>query len=217
MAYALRLHYGAGCLWTADWAGTNATLCLSPCERVVDAKPLLFVVMTVSTIVGVDVDEFDCVCFRSLLREVAHCRLLSLSYAQTISLSISPFSYSVLSVVCCTIHTRSMFVCHYQTTSHHHYITRSHHINRYVASPDHITSPSYHQTWCGLVIHITRRYVVSWCVMVYPVCVGPGHHCYRIGAIRFLAICRKRHSWNRVSLVSLIILQRILGFGQGQI
>jgi len=78
---------------------------------VVDTKPLLFVVMTVSTIVGVGVDEFVCVRCRSSLRDVAHSRLLSLSYAESISLSICLFAYSVLSIVCCNIHTRSMFVC----------------------------------------------------------------------------------------------------------
>ena len=51
------------------------------------------------------------ICFQSSLRDVPHSRLLLLSYVETISLSICLFSYSVLSVVCCTIHIRSMFVC----------------------------------------------------------------------------------------------------------
>jgi len=67
--------------------------------------------MTVSTIVGVGVDDFVSVRFRSSLRDVPHSRLLSLSYADTMSLSICLSAYSVLSIVCCTIHTRSMFVC----------------------------------------------------------------------------------------------------------
>jgi len=33
--------------------------------------------------------------------------------------------------------------------------------------------------------------------------VGPGHCCYRIGPIRFLAGWCKRRSWTRVSLVLL--------------
>jgi len=57
-----------------------------------------------------------CRCWCWLLRSFIHrclplSRLLSLSYAQTISLSICLLSSSVLSVVCCTIHSRSMFVC----------------------------------------------------------------------------------------------------------
>ena len=79
--------------------------------RVVETKQFLFVLLTVSTIVGVGVDEFVCVCFRSLLCDEPHSRLLSLSYAEIISLCICLFAYSVLSIVCCTIHTRSMFVC----------------------------------------------------------------------------------------------------------
>ena len=81
---------------------------------------------------------------------------------------------------CCAIDNWCTFVCHgYETPP--------------------LPSLGTSDMWCWS----GGRGIFKKNVSVLLACVGPGHCCYRIGPIHFLARWRKRHSWTRVSLVSL--------------
>ena len=72
----------------------------------------------------------------------------------------------------------------------------------------HVSVFRVHYTYLILMWQWMQKWLYSILNIDIPVLygvarVGPGHCCYRIGPIHFLAGWRKRRSWARVSLVSL--------------